>query len=218
MPNANNDTAGLIGAAAYRDGHIVLAPITSLKSHLGNARTHSDDQLTVLAGSLREFGFVNPVLVDASNTIIAGHGRVEAARRIGLKEVPTLRIESLSEAQIRAYRIADNRIAELAGWDKEILAIELQNLIDVEVGFSIEVTGFSSVEVDALIARDCDSEKGEPDPDDDVPAVAAVAISQVGDLWIMGKHRLLCGSALEPSCYEQLLEGRSADLVCQDPP
>lgn len=218
MPNANYDTAGLIGAAAYRDGHIVLAPITSLKSHLGNARTHSDDQLTVLAGSLREFGFVNPVLVDASNTIIAGHGRVEAARRIGLKEVPTLRIESLSEAQIRAYRIADNRIAELAGWDKEILAIELQNLIDVEVGFSIEVTGFSSVEVDALIAGDSDSEKGGPDPDDDVPDIAAFAISQVGDLWIMGKHRLLCGSALEPSCYEKLLEGRSADLVCQDPP
>ncbi len=147
MTDTSNDTARLIGAAAYRDGRIVSVPIVNLKSHLGNARTHSDDQLTILAASIREFGFVNPVLVDEHNVIIAGHGRVEAARRLGLKHVPVLRIESLSEEQIRAYRLADNRIAELAGWDSEILAIELQQLMEIEASFPIEVTGFSTVEM-----------------------------------------------------------------------
>ena len=125
--------------------------VAALKPYAGNARTHSDKQITQIAASIRNFGFNNPVLVDADNRIIAGHGRVEAAKRLGLTSVPTIRLDHLSDAERRAYVIADNRLAELAGWDREILEIELQALAGLDLDFDVEITGFDTAELDFLL-------------------------------------------------------------------
>lgn len=203
---------------ALRHDRIEYRAPEALKPYPGNARTHDDAQIEVLMGSIRAFGFVNPVLVDEDGVIVAGHGRAEAARRLGLAEVPVLRIEGLTPDELRAFRLADNRIAELAGWSSEILAIELQHLTTVELDFGIEVTGFTAVEIDAAILDRGDDTDDEADPDDEIPELARVAISRLGDLWLMGKHRLLCGSALEASSFEPLMGEERATLICQDPP
>ena len=131
--------------------HLRQQPVSVLRSAKRNARTHSKAQIGKIADSIRTFGFVNPVLVDAQNSIIAGHGRVAAAHRLGLVEIPTLRIDHLSKAQIRAYIIADNRLAELAGWDNEILTLELGELVTIDADFDVSVTGFEHAEIDLMI-------------------------------------------------------------------
>lgn len=172
--------------------HIVTRPIQSLQPYAGNARTHSKKQINQIARSIERFGFTNPVLVSDDGEIIAGHGRVKAAKSVGLKTVPTLALSHLSETERRAYVIADNKLALNAGWDKEILAIELQALVDIE--FDTELTGFSLAEVDLVI-----DEAGEADPDgcetpeDLVPSTADEPVTRNGDLWGLGNHRLLCG-------------------------
>ena len=148
-----------------------MAP-TDLKPYARNARTHSVKQIAQIAASIRTFGFNNPVLIDKHNVIIAGHGRVEAAKLLGLETVPVIRLEHLSEAEKRAYILADNKLAEKAGWDAEILAIELQNLIDLDLDFDISVTGFDMPEIDVLIG-DLDATSQKPDPADAVPEVTA---------------------------------------------
>ncbi len=220
MPRKTENLSDKMNAIAFRSEAIERVPISRLKPSPRNARTHNEQQLTVLMASMREFGFINPVLVNEHGEIIAGHGRVEAARRLGISTVPVIRIEGLSETQIRAYRIADNRIAELAGWDYEILAIELQHIEEIEVDFPIEITGFTPIEVDVVAEKaQATDTKEKEDPADRVPLVQKQAVSRPGDLWLLGpKHRLLCGSALVPRNYERLLEGRAADFVCQDPP
>jgi acyl CoA:acetate/3-ketoacid CoA transferase beta subunit len=215
MPPKTDNLSDEINAIAFRSEAIERVLISRLKPSPHNARTHDERQLTVLMASMRKFGFMNPVLANQADEIIAGHGRVAAAKRIGLSEVPVIRIEGLSEAQIRAYRIADNRIAELAGWDYEILAIELQHLDEIEVDFPIEITGFTSTEFDVVVdkAKAAGGEAKE-DPADRVPPLEKQAVSRPGDLWLLGpKHRLLCGSALVPANYDRLIEGRAADLV-----
>jgi DNA modification methylase len=193
-------------------------PTASLKPYARNPRTHSDSQIRQLAESIRIFGFNKPVLIDGNDEIIAGHGVVKAAKLLGLETVPTIRLEHLSEAEKRAYILADNKIAEQAGWDKEILAIELQNLIEMETEFSITATGFEIAEIDGLLEileRDKGAEMEEPPPDADP---AAPVVSRLGDLWRLGQHRLLCGDARDPLAYAHVLKDEKARLIITDPP
>ncbi len=179
-----------------------------------NARTHSKHQIRQIADSIETFGFTNPVLVDSKNTVIAGHGRLAAAKLLGLAVVPTIRLENLSTDQIRAYILADNRLAENAGWDKSILAIELQHLLTLENDFDVTITGFEVPEID-LILQEAGS---EPDPDDIVPDFDGGKVSQLGDLWLLGKHRVLCGDALRQDSFTMLMGNRQASAVFVDPP
>src|SRR6267154_3787927 len=188
--------------------------VESLVPHGNNARTHSKHQVRQIAESIRSFGFTNAVLVDGRNTIIAGHGRVAAATLLGLREVPTVCIEHLTEDQIRAYVIADNALATKAGWNSQILAIELQHLLKLD-DFNITVTGFEIAEVDGILLEGA----GKQDKDDEFElGESEPAVSQPGDLWVLGKHRLLCGNSLQESSFESLMAGRRANLVFTDPP
>ena len=198
-------------------GQIVERDVDALRPYPRNARTHSKKQIKQIANSIERFGFTNPVLVSDEGEIIAGHGRVEAARLLGRKTVPTLALSHLSEAERRAYVLADNKLALNAGWDKEILAIELQALVDLE--FDVEVTGFSLAEIDFVL-----DEAGEADPDgtdapeDAVPVVSGEPVSRMGDLWLLGRHRLLCGDTRSSDDLDRLMAGGRADLVFTDPP
>jgi DNA modification methylase len=199
------------------DRRIELCPISRLTAYKNNARTHSKKQIRQIANSIKRFGFNNPVLVDDAGEIIAGHGRVEAAKLLGLAGVPTLRLSHLSPAEKRAYVLADNRLAEKAGWDREILAIELQALIDLN--FEVEVTGFETPDIDILLDQEAESKGTASGPEDDVPALpAGQAVSRPGDLWVLGPHRLFCGNALEDSAYDTVMAGERADMVFTDPP
>jgi DNA modification methylase len=191
--------------------------IASLRPYKRNARTHSDKQIHQIAASIKAFGFTNPVLIDATNTIIAGHGRVEAAKRLKLSKVPTIRLEHLSETELRAYVIADNRLAENAGWDDDVLAIELQHLSEVDLDFSVEVTGFETAEVDFLI-DDGQESTTEDSPEEDGFALADTAVTQTGDIWLLGDHRLICGDSLQEETYKALMEIETARMVFTDPP
>ena len=187
--------------------------VTRLRPYRGNARTHSKQQIRQIADSIRKFGFTNPVLVSDDDEIIAGHGRVEAA-----KGVPTLRLSHLDAAQRRAYVLADNKIALNAGWDREILAIELQALV---LEFDLEITGFSLTEVDLVLdeARE-NSPAPEHDAEDAFPPVAdpRTAVTKCGDIWLLGRHRLLCGDSRNRETFGRLLQDECADIVFTDPP
>lgn len=192
------------------------APET-LRPYGRNARTHSRKQIRKIAASIERFGFTNPILVSDDDEIIAGHGRVAAATKLGLKAVPVLRLSHLSEAERRAYVLADNRLALDAGWDQEVLAGEFEALIDF--GFDMDLTGFSPAEIDLAIdaAKDADPD-GCDAPEDDIPAVRETAVSRTGDLWVLGAHRLLCDDARVASSYTTLMRGEKADLLFADPP
>src|SRR5262245_40993100 len=164
-----------------------------LKPYPRNARIHSKKQIRQIADSIRQFGFTNPILIDSDSMILAGHGRVEAARLLGLDTVPCVRIDHMSPGQKRAYILADNKLAQNAGWDEEILATELQFLFNAEVDFEIGVIGFETYEVDRLIEGLAPEEPGDPADEvlPDIPENGSTT-SQKGDLWLMGEHRLLC--------------------------
>jgi DNA modification methylase len=193
--------------------------ITALRPYRGNARTHSKKQVRQIADSIRKFGFTNPVLVGDDDEIIAGHGRVEAAKRLGMESVPTLRLSHLDAAQRRAYVLADNKLALNAGWDRELLAVELQALIDVD--FDVEITGFSLAEVELVLEE---ARESSPDPEHGAEdAVAPItdpvsAVSSFGDLWLLDRHRLLCGDSRNLETFERLLGNERADLIFTDPP
>jgi DNA modification methylase len=195
-----------------------LVSVSALRPYERNARTHSRKQIRKIAASIERFGFVNPVLIDESHQIIAGHGRVAAAKLLGWPEVPVLRIEHLDEVEKRAYILADNRLAEEAGWDKEILAIELQALIDID--FSVEVTGFEAVEIDFVLDEAAEAKAPDRDVDDDLPPLPSPdsAVTRPGDLWQLGRHRLFCGDATLESSYAALLGGAKASIIFTDPP
>lgn len=196
---------------------IVEMRVADLRPYARNARTHSKKQVAQIARSIERFGFTNPVLVSDKGEIIAGHGRVEAAKSLGIRSVPTLALSHLSETERRAYVLADNKLALSAGWDKEVLAIELQALVDLE--FDTELTGFSLAEVDLVL-----DEAGEANPhgidtaEDVLPAMAGDAVSRRGDLWTLGNHRLLCGDTQQQLDLERLMAGARADIVFTDPP
>src|SRR5260221_1736299 len=179
---------------------IIYRKISELKPYPSNARTHSRKQVNQIAASITGFGFTNPVLVDESGQIIAGHGRVQAAKLLGFAEVPTVQIAHLSATQKQAYILADNRLAEKAGWDKEILAVELQGLL--ADGFEVVLTGFEAPEIDVILDAAEDS-KSDRHGDDNMPAPGP-AVTQAGDLWLLGAHRVLCGNALEGASYDNL--------------
>jgi DNA modification methylase len=190
---------------------------SALRPYDRNARRHSKKQIQQIAASIERFGFTNPVLVSDEGEIIAGHGRVEAAKLLGLATVPTLRLSHLSAAERRAYVLADNKLALNAGWDGEILALELQALIDLD--FDIVSTGFSLAEVDFALDAARDGSLDAPTrAEDEVTLVTGEPVSQRGDVWVLGRHRLICGDAREPGDYATLMEGRSADLIFTDPP
>ena len=193
-----------------------LAP-DDLKPYAGNARTHSKKQIQQIAKSIERFGFTNPVLIDDGNGIIAGHGRVLAAKAIGMAEVPCLRLSNLSDADKRAYILADNKLALNAGWDKELLAIELQGLIEAK--YDIDLTGFSIGEIDTVIgeAREASTD-GNDASENDIPEPAGLAVTRPGDVWQLGRHRLICGDAQNADVYARLLEGEMVDAVFTDPP
>lgn len=197
--------------------NIEARPPSELRPYSRNARTHSRKQIRQIADSIERFGFTNPVLVSDEGEIIAGHGRVEAAKLLGLSSVPTLRLSHLSAEERRAYVLADNKLALNAGWDQDILAIELQALIDLD--FDVTLTGFSLAEVDFTLdaARERDPE-APPGVEDEIPPIASEAISRMGDVWVLGRHRLICGDAREAGDYARLLGDERVDLVFTDPP
>jgi DNA modification methylase len=194
---------------------IKYLPITALSSNPHNSRTHSKRQIRQIADSIRAFGFTNPVLVDQSTKIVAGHGRVAAAKLLGIPEVPTILIENLSSEELRAYVIADNRLAEKAGWDRSTLAIELQNLLTNCRDLDVTITGFEIPEIDMILSTTED--KSDPDDNFEVPQFTE-SFTQPGDLWQLGRHRILCGSALELDSFSTLLGEKRAEVVFVDPP
>lgn len=193
--------------------YIEHVAIEALIPYARNSRTHSDAQVAQIAASIREFGFTNPVLIDEQGGVIAGHGRIMAARKLSLPEVPCIRLGHLTDAQKRAYVIADNKLALNAGWDDEMLALEFAELS--EMGFDLELTGFTADEIDAL--KPVEMEPGLTD-EDATPEVPADPVTKPGDVWQLGKHRVMCGDSTSIDAVESLLEGRKAQMVHTDPP
>ena len=189
-----------------------------LLPYAANARTHSESQVAQLAGSIVEFGFNVPVLVDERGVLIAGHGRLLAARHLGLAEVPVIRLDHLTDAQVRAYRLADNQLALNAGWDDELLSAELARL--QEEGFGLDLIGFSAEELDALMAPLDDEGDGQGDEtgEDEVPEPPVDPVTRPGDLWILGRHRLLCGDSTVLADVEKVLGGAPANMCFTDSP
>ena len=185
--------------------------VDSLKAYPQNARTHNEKQVAQIAESIKEFGFLAPCLVDKDNVLIVGHGRLMAAKTLGMKKVPTLRIEHLTPNQVKAYRIADNQLALNAGWDMDLLGLDLTELSDAE--FDIDLLGFDAKDLDALIGN----KEGLTDPDE-VPEEPETPVSKEGDLWLLGNHRLLCGDSTSIDAVDVLMAGQKADMVFTDPP
>ncbi len=195
---------------------IELWPIDRLVPYAKNARTHSAQQVSQIAASIAEFGFTSPILVDSAAGIIAGHGRLLAAKKLGLANVPVIVLDHLTDTQKRAYILADNKLTELGGWNDELLAAELAAL-EAE-GFELAVTGFSDQDLDVLLADA--SEDGAPAEESDggVPEAPAVAVTQPGDLWIVGSHRLLCGDCRDAAVVRTLFSGGKAAVAITSPP
>ena len=195
---------------------ITHRPLATLTPWPRNARTHSTKQIRQIAASIRQFGFTTPVLIDEAGTILAGHGRVAAATQLGLTTVPCLQIEHLSEAQKRAYVLADNKLALNADWDEDLLAAGLGALLAQDLDLEVGITGFSIPEVDALLATVAPEEPD--DPADDVLPDAAPARVRRGEVWQLGAHRLICGDVRDPAVLPALMAGEQARLVFTDPP
>lgn len=192
-----------------------LVAIDKLVPYVNNARTHSKEQVMKLRSSLREFGFVNPVIIDKDYGILAGHGRVMAAKEEGLTEVPCVLADYLTEAQKKAYILADNRYAQEAGWDEELLRIEIESLQGED--FDILLTGFDVAEIDDLFKEDL--KDGIKEDEFDVDAeLNNPAITKQGDVWLLGNHRLICGDSTKAETYETLMDGKKANLIVTDPP
>ena len=193
-------------------------PLPDLDTWQRNARTHSKKQIRQIADSIRSFGFTNPVLIDVENTILAGHGRVAAAKLLGLDRVPCVRLEHMTPEQKRAYVLADNKLALNAGWDEQLLAEELGALMALDLDFDVEITGFSIPEIDSLIEGLAPEEPGDPREDYLPDSATAPARCQPGNLWKLGRHRLCCGDALDVDAVTQLMDGNQARMVFTDPP
>ena len=192
-----------------------LVPLSKLVPYVNNARTHSPEQLTKLRSSLREFGFINPVIIDRDFNVIAGHGRIAAAKEEGITEVPCVFVDYLTEAQKKAYILADNRMALDAGWDEELLRIEIESLQGAD--FDVSLTGFGEDEIADLFAGD--GEKDVKDDDFDLSAaLEKAAFVERGDIWTVGRHRLMCGDATSAEDVAALMDGKKANLIVTDPP
>lgn len=199
--------------------HIVYLDVDQLRPDPANPRTHSRKQIRQIARSIEIFGFNVPVLINAERQVIAGHGRLLACPLLGMTRVPTLSLEHLSEAQARAFMIADNKLTENGGWDDGRLAQHFKTLAEVDLDFSLETTGFEMAEIDVMIEGLDEAVEGDEDPADALPeADAGVRVSQPGDLWLLDRHRVYCGDALQQESYDRLLSGRRGSAVFTDPP
>ena len=191
-----------------------LVPVEKLIPYINNARTHSDEQIQKLRSSLREFGFINPVIIDRDFNVIAGHGRILAAKAENISEVPCVFVDYLNDAQKKAYILADNRMAMDAGWDEELLKVEIESLQGAD--FDVSLTGFDETEIAELFADDNDDVK---DDDFDIEGeLEKPCITKQGDIWILGRHKVICGDSTEPSTFEKLLSDTKVNLVCTDAP
>lgn len=192
--------------------NVIRRKVASLVPYARNSRTHSAEQVDQIAASIKEWGFTTPILVDADGQIIAGHGRLLAAQKLGLDEVPTMTATGWTDAQKKAYVIADNKLALNAGWDNAMLAIEMQELGDM--GFDLDLTGFGKDELSALFPQDSAGLTDE----DAVPELPAVPVTVEGDVWLLGRHRLMCGDSTSIDAVERLMDGVKPDLIHTDPP
>jgi DNA modification methylase len=198
---------------------IVYSAIDQLKPDLANPRRHSSKQIRQIANSIETFGFNVPILIDRDGKVIAGHGRLQACRLLGITEVPTLCLDHLTPAQARAFMIADNRLTEIAVWDDQLLAQQLKDLSLLGLDFNIEVTGFEMAEIDLRIASLEDRPEHDDDPADILPKLpAGPPISKIGDSWLLGSHHVLCGNALDPTAFAALMVEERAAMVFTDPP
>lgn len=195
-------------------GPILYRSVTSIRGYDGHSRKHPEKQIVQLMASMTQFGFAMPLLVDEAGVLIVGHARYEAAGRLGLAEVPVIVADHWSAAQVKAYRLADNQLATHATWDERLLRIEIQSIIDLDE-VSVEVMGWETAEIDVLLGN---TGIDDSDPDDDMPVEDAVVVARPGDLWLLGKHRLLCGSSLEPESWSRLMAGAQGAMVLTDAP
>lgn len=232
---------GIPSRSGYRSSRIQSSSVPATESHLQkkganrklgieyveirrlildplNPRVHAPKQLGQIARSIAEFGFLVPILADGEGRVIAGHGRIEAAALLGIRSVPVIQVEHLTPTQKRAFIIADNRLAEIAQWNDQLLASQLKDLSAVELDFDLEVTGFEMGEIDLLIAGIEPVSNAQPDPADELPAVNPITVSSAGDLWKLGRHRLFCGNSLDAASYEILMGDQLAAAVITDPP
>ena len=192
-----------------------MVSTSKLIPYVNNARTHSQEQVNKLRGSLREFGFINPVIIDSDFNVIAGHGRLMAAKEEGIEEVPCVLVDYLTEAQKKAYILADNRYAQDAGWDEELLRLEIESLEGMD--FDVSLTGFNEDEIADLFA-DSEGTGAEDDDFDLSDALEQAAFVERGDVWVVGRHRLMCGDATSPEDVATLMDGKKANLIITDPP
>ena len=197
---------------------VVYQDVGALKPRSTNPRTHSNKQIAQIAKAIRRFGFINPILVDDGNFVVAGHGRLAAAKAISLDQVPTVRLADMSEAEVRAYVIADNRLAENAGWDRELLGLELQYLTDLDIDFDVTVTGFELPEIDVLIGELSLAGDGDEAADAVFEVAKGAPVTRLGDVWCFNGHRLTCGDSTKAETYQRLLGDARAQMVFTDPP
>ena len=198
-----------------RDVKVERRSIDALTPRPTNPRTHTRRQIAMIAKSLEEFGWTNPIIVDESGVVIAGHARLEAAKSLGFRSVPVVEIGDMTEAQKRAYVIADNQLAAIAGWDRDLLKAEFEFLLEANVDFEFEVTGFETTEIDRLMSFTIESAEEE---EETVPAAPDDPVSITGDLWTIGGHRLICGDARDPAVWDALLDGETGAMAFTDPP
>ena len=197
---------------------IEYRPTDQLIPYVNNARKHSDKQISQIAASIKEFGFCNPILVDGENGVIAGHGRLAAAQKLGMDKVPCVELKDLTDTQRRAYILADNRLAETSEWDPELLKNELSDLKIEGVDFDLELTGFELPELEDIMGAGADGgTEGQTDPDA-VPEAQEEPVSRLGDVWLLGRHRLMCGDSTDAGSVALLMNGSNADLLLTDPP
>ena len=202
-----------MGANMITTKEMKLVDIEKLVPYVNNARTHSQDQINKLRSSIREFGFINPVIIDKDYGVIAGHGRIMAAKEEGIKEVPCVFADHLNEAQKKAYILADNRMALDAGWDEELLRVEIESLEDY--GFNVELTGFSTEELSSLFDLGVEAEEDDFDVEEELKKPI---FSKTGDIWTLGRHKVICGDSTQWETFEKLLNDTKVNLVCTDAP
>ena len=202
-----------MGANMITTKEMKLVDIEKLVPYVNNARTHSQDQINKLRSSIREFGFINPVIIDKDYGVIAGHGRIMAAKEEGVKEVPCVFADHLNEAQKKAYILADNRMALDAGWDEELLRVEIESLEDY--GFNVELTGFSTEELSSLFDLGVEAEEDDFDVEEELKKPT---FSKTGDIWTLGSHKVICGDSTQWETFEKLLNDTKVNLVCTDAP
>ncbi|MBU3626599.1 ParB N-terminal domain-containing protein [Polynucleobacter sp. JS-Safj-400b-B2] len=214
----NDSTRQTLGTQFPKSLHIEYLPITAISPNPRNPRNHSKRQVQQLAKSIETFGFNVPLLVDQSEMLIAGHGRLQACQLLGWREVPVIRLEHLTTEQAQAYLIADNRLTEISSWNDELLAQELKLLSDLDLSFSLDVIGFDMGEIDVRIQSLDVVDENDADPADEIHMVSGTPVSQLGDLWLLDKHRVLCADSLLANTYEILMNNQRATVVFEDAP